>query len=471
MQKSIPVLLILLATLMTSCVSTDPQQGALDPTALPLKITAVEPQKPAVEAAPQQPATEAAPPPVELSGIWLVSAFEENNILLRAINPTGTQIVELGPTGNPGATHFAASSNSGNPWFSMFSGEDSGLTILRIPSENNNQFLALLRSKELQPDKKELVRKEFLRADQSAQVWSPDGRNLAYLDIPDGTKTRLLIYDTISKNSAEISESTSDVIAPAWSPDGAWILYQTIDGFPTQGLPEITGMYAVRSNGSENRLLYSPASLRETVLGWASADTFVVQSLIERGNRDLRLVSIKDGSSLSLNAGLIKQAGWDEKNQIAMYLLTASETNNEQPSGVYAVSASTPQRLILPGKWATLQHFQPSGLWVATLPGEAGLINPDGSTKMISNIDSVAGVSPDGNLVLLNQTGGGLGLYSTSGKLLVKVTEKPVEKIFFSPDSKRFFFTLDGAGFIAGSPDWKPQSRPDFNRLFGWVGY
>jgi hypothetical protein len=105
------------------------------------------------------------------------------------------------------------------------------------------------------------------------------------------------------------------------------------------------------------------------------------------------------------------------------------------------------------------------------MAGQVGLIWPDGKTTTIKNVNSVAGVSSDGKLILLNQTGSGLGLFSSDGRLLVHIFDKPVEKVYFSPDNQRLFFTSDFTGFEAASPDWKPQPRPDFSSLVGWVGY
>jgi dipeptidyl aminopeptidase/acylaminoacyl peptidase len=475
MRKIISILILIFCWLLSACVSVDPKQGSLNPTSLPVVVTVNQPQKPGSEAVQQAPAaipaTEASPIPLTPPGIWLVSVLEENNILLRAINPNGTQMLELGPSGNPKAAHFAASPNPQNPWISLYSSEDNGLTLMRIPTENSSKLLVLLTSKDLPSDKKEGLQKEFLQDVHPAQIWSPDGTRLAYLDVTTGSNTRLMVYDTTTGNTSSLTETSADVAAPVWSPDGQWIIYQTIDGLSSPVLSEVTGVYAVRSNGSETRLLYSPpASMRETILGWSSANTFIVQSLIERGSRDLRLVSVSDGSSLSLNAGLIKNACWDEKTQTALYLLTASETNDEQPSGVYAVTASSPQRMVLPGKWEYLQRFTPSGLLVASMPGQVGVILPDGKATTIDNVDSIAGVSPDGKLLLLNQTGGGLGLFSSDGKLLVNISDKPVEKVYFSPDNQHFFYSNNFTGYESASPDWKPQPRPDFNSLIGWVG-
>lgn len=453
--------------ILASCISTDPAQGAMEPTALQ---AASAPAQPAA----QQPAAPAPPQVVTVSSptidAWLLIVLEGNNSMLRAISSAGKPMRELGAASTR-PIYLAASSNPAQPWFSQYDGEDNSLTILNVTSNTASELILLLKSKELPAEKKTLLQAEFMRSDQPAQTWSPDGTRLAYLDVPTGNKTRLMVYDTASKASSALNQTTEDVTAPVWSPDGQWILYQTIDGFSAQGLPKVTSMHAVRSNGSEDRLLYTPASLRETVMGWSAPDIFVVQTTIERGNRDLRLVSLKDGSSLSLNAGLIKNAGWDEKTQTAMYLLTASETNNEQPSGVYAVTASSPQRMVLPGKWDSLQYFRPSGTWIAAMPGEIGIIQSNEITGIIKGISSVKTVSPDAKFFVADPDGSGTALYAIDGSMSAALAGKSVEKAAFSPDSQKVYFSYDFSLFMAAAPEWKPQSLPDGTTILGWVGF
>jgi hypothetical protein len=61
MRKILPVLFVILSIIMVSCVSVDPHPGALDPTSLPVIVTANEPQKTAPKAAPQPPTAEPSP--------------------------------------------------------------------------------------------------------------------------------------------------------------------------------------------------------------------------------------------------------------------------------------------------------------------------------------------------------------------------------------------------------------------------
>lgn len=462
MKLKIVPLFLLLNFLLTACVSIDPVQGAMDPTIAPSEAIAAQ----STLTATAQPLS--ATNLNTVPDAWMVVILEGENNLLRAISATGKSMVELGPTG--GSLRFAGSPDSAQPWFSLFTGDDNGLTLFDI-SKGSSELIPLLKSGQLTAEQKNILQAEFLRTDLPAQVWSPDGTRLAYLDVSDGQRSRLMVFDTSSKTSAPISQATENVIAPVWSPDGQWLLYQTIDGFVSQGLPQVLSVHAVRANRSEDRLLYTPASLRETVLGWDGPETFVVQSLIERGNRDLRLVSVKDGSSYSLNAGLIKSAGWDAKSRTAMYLLTASETNNEQPSGVYAVTPDSPQRMVLPGDWEFLQYFPSSGIWAASSQDGAEIIPPDGSTLSLKGIQTVQSISTDGQWLAGSNENSGLVLAPADGTKVFPLADSPVQAVFFSPDSQKIYYSIENTVFLASLPDWKPQLVPEASTLLGWVGF
>jgi len=461
----------LITILLAACVNIDPVQGAMNPTRIQVQV--VEPTTEKVSPAAAQPAAPTAVQAVSsekpAQDAWLIALLQEDNTLLRGLSATGQPLRELGAAS--GREHFAGSADPSHPWFSLYSPDDDSLNIINVLAESPAELLVTLKSKELPEEKRALLKTEFLRTDQPAQVWSPDGTRLAYLDVPSGEKTRLMLFDTATKTSTVLSQATEDVVAPVWSPDGMWVLYQTIDGFTAQGLPQVTSMHAVRSNGSEDNLLYEPTSLRETVLGWAGPEIFAVQTMMERGNLDLRLVSIKDASSLKMDVGLVKNASWDAKMQSAFYLLTSSETNNEQPSGVYTISATAPQAMVLPGKWEQLQYFTSSGVLAASMPGEVGMIHPNGTITSIKGVDSPITISPDGQFYVLNNTNGSVSIYGKEGASIGQLSEKPLQEAFFTPDSQKIYFTVSSQLFIASAPDWKPQPSTDATSLLGWVGF
>jgi len=407
-------------------------------------------------------------PPIDA---WLLFDLVEESAIRRALNMTGKPLIELG--GGEGTEVFAASTNPEQPWYSEYfhTMNDGDIAVLKVEKNSPTENIPLLRSHDLTVSEKTPIFEIFKKNDQPFMVWSPEGTRLAYIDIPVGKKTRLMIYDTASKTSTLISQATEDVIAPVWSPDGEWLVYQTVDTIKSQGTTTVTGVHVVRSNGSDDHMLYQPSSLREIVLGWQGNNTIVVETMIELRNRDLRMISIKDGTSLSLYPGMVKSAGWDASSNTAMYLLTASEMNNEQPAGVYAVKSLSPLRMILPGKWDTLKFFPHAKTWIAASPGITGIIRPDGVNVTIKGVDTIIDISPDGKYIVGNTSPGGLALFTNEGIKTIVLSEKPARKAYFSPDGQKIYFESANAMFTASAPEWKPQPFPVGNILIGWVGY
>lgn len=55
--------------------------------------------------------------------------------------------------------------------------------------------------------------------------WSPDSRWLAYVDQADNLIQHILLYDTETAKTAELTNDRVDSYNPAWSPDGKWIYF------------------------------------------------------------------------------------------------------------------------------------------------------------------------------------------------------------------------------------------------------
>jgi TolB protein len=78
----------------------------------------------------------------------------------------------------------------------------------------------------VQPGGGGLVRLTRNRSIDIAPVWSPDGRQMAFVSDRAGSP-QVYLMDADGRNQRRLTYQGSYNTAPAWSPDGAWIAYET----------------------------------------------------------------------------------------------------------------------------------------------------------------------------------------------------------------------------------------------------
>ena len=62
--------------------------------------------------------------------------------------------------------------------------------------------------------------------EDDSPVWSPDGRQIAFVSIHDGVSD-IFVMDSSGANVRQVTHALGQNIHPAWSPDGARILFNT----------------------------------------------------------------------------------------------------------------------------------------------------------------------------------------------------------------------------------------------------
>jgi hypothetical protein len=66
--------------------------------------------------------------------------------------------------------------------------------------------------------------------DMHQVAWSPDKRTLAYAAFGSDSSSNLYVYDTGTGKSRQLTSEPDDIGQIWWSPDGKWILFETLSG-------------------------------------------------------------------------------------------------------------------------------------------------------------------------------------------------------------------------------------------------
>ena len=348
--------------------------------------------------------------------------------------------------------------------------------------------------------------------DENSLSWSPDGRYLAFIAAADGPSADLYVYDSQRKQSLRLTKGTRQAAAPLWSPNGSWIITQEVDTFGsgTSAGWKVTAVWAASANGSEIHRLYTPPETGggERVLGWTRPDSLVVATWTPTGIRSVREIPLNTRWLYPIFRGPAATVAFDPTTRWLYF--TQDDTSAHAPPDnatpeiptlptptepAAAPPAATPQgstpqastpvvlptpprlpglyrlspgkgarpELVLAGSWRQVSWQPRMKLFVAQ--GVQGIFfgSPDGKVQLIKN-EGNALFSPNQLWIAgwgdaLGGATNGVRLYQPGGALLQQVTRDPVQRLAWTPDSKRGLFPVRVDVVPGQLPQPRAQSR------------
>jgi hypothetical protein len=279
--------------------------------------------------------------------------------------------------------------------------------------------------------------------------WSPGGRYLAFVAALDGFSSDLYVFDLSTKEVRRLTDGPYQTRIMGWSPDGEWIVHQSVFHFGTGAGMAGVAVWAAALDGSEIRYLYD-AYPRQIIETWMDLRRFVV---IEEGQpygeMNILRASIENGDPLVVYEGpLMYMVGADVKQGLAVFILPEISYREDLEQGVYTTSIQYPStsQLILPGRWNRASCFWEQGIcFVVSDAGKLAGFELDGEVRFITNIPIAKyriEASPREDLFVV-YSNLGAWLYDREGELVRQILDRGVEEFLWEPDGETFFILTE----------------------------
>jgi hypothetical protein len=236
----------------------------------------------------------------------------------------------------------------------------------------------------------------------NALAWSPDG-NLAafsYSDNPNGTPTKLWLFDADSKTWTSLAQFPY-IDPPFWSPNGGWIAFRTQDGLGGEDV------YVIRPDGSELKSISSdlPVAGRPYIMdGWYT-ENVIMRSALPGSSGSIYLVRAANGQARPMFETLLTKAQFVASPDAGFLAYDDYDINTQnhalkvmEPDGANAV---------------TVSQFSGGSIYPLVWSPDSSLI--------AFNYYSFAGADPTADVYVITRSGNNLSLVykgTTVGRLL-----------------------------------------------------
>jgi dipeptidyl aminopeptidase/acylaminoacyl peptidase len=323
----------------------------------------------------------------------------------------------------------------------------------------------------------------------SAPVWSPDGRQLAFMGAQDGPTSDLYVYSLDDGRIDRLTDGPSQGYKPSWSPDGKWIVHTGAESFGTGAGYNMNGIWAASADRMDVRTLYpiDENGGDEVIVGWNANDTIIVHSWnMQCESQNLRAVNVEtsevstlwgnwfiygvsfDPVSKSMLVAMRDDAAWCEDSGYAAGTYLIREDRDREPErvadlGFHRYDPQANLFFIITQEDRTLTAVTPDGEIVFTPSGLPGMpaSAPGGDVWAWAGRDSKYGP---------------LGVWVGSPQEEAhQILEERATSPAWSPDGNTLFFVSEDEDtlYAAFAPEFTPIMVSDHLKGIGslvWTG-
>ena len=285
-------------------------------------------------------------------------------------------------------------------------------------------------------------------------AWSPNGRCLAYAAIGEGFSPDLYLYDSSGGSTRQMTDGPSYIGKIFWSPDGRWILFESIPPFEEGASEYQEALWAIALDGIRARKLYVSELLGpgQGIAGWLDSERFIshdgVWEIDFLGHA--RLVNLGSGEVKTLLPGEFRHLTFDP-NTGAVIVFLPGEDGGWFHFTTQDLTLRPMQQVFGSINWdADLQMFVASdrrcesgekGIWTVTSSGESRCLPRQPEIYP----------SPDGRWQVVVE--GEIWLQAAGGETVRRLDEVETGQVIWRPDSEGFFLATDRTLYHVPLPD------------------
>lgn len=181
---------------------------------------------------------------------------------------------------------------------------------------------------------------------ENQPAWSPDSTKLAFVSAHEG-RADLYVYDANSRAMERVAGGEGNVAWPQWSPDGGWLLYNTVQYFGTGAGPTGGALWAIEARSGATTRPLTPSDRFELVVGWLDDRQIITVQHTQPAPQDVTLIDLVSGERTLLLGGPVRDAVWSDTARLLA--VVPYKTPDYVPDGVWLIDPRQPDPMLLDG--------------------------------------------------------------------------------------------------------------------------